>query len=110
VGEFAREMTELLKGEQPGLGAEKLERFGQAVFKARALEMEATDPEAAALIWERMARLEMKAGDQALAARKLKLLEERAAKAAAAETALRDPALTPEAISAKLKDIFGISR
>lgn len=56
---WSEDMVELLKEEQPGLSAEALERYGNRVFQARALALEQADPEAAALIWHRMQKLNL---------------------------------------------------
>ena len=59
VGAFSEQMVEMLKEEAPRISDETLERYGQRLFKARAIEMEQADPEAAALIWHRMQKLRL---------------------------------------------------
>jgi hypothetical protein len=53
-------------------------------------------------------KLAIKAREVALAERRLKLLEKKAAQADAAESSLRNPDLTPAEREAKLKEIFGL--
>jgi hypothetical protein len=110
VSQFSEQMVELLKQEEPTLSSEALEQYGQRVFQARAIELEQADPEAASMIWYRMARLNLKKADQVLLERRIKLLEAQAAKAQQAEVVLKDHALTPEQISEKMKNIFGITK
>jgi hypothetical protein len=106
----ANTMAELAKQQEPGLSTEALEKIGQSVFMDRAIQLERMDPEAASMIWYRMMRLNLKKSDQALVERRIKLLEAQAAKADKAEEVLQDTKLTDEQISAKIKDIFGITK
>lgn len=105
---FSQEMVDLLKAEQPGLGEDDLYRYGQRVFQAKALEIEAADPEAASMIWYRIQRLGLKRRDQELLERRIKLLEQEAAKAAAAERTLKSVEMNEEQQRQKLFEIFGI--
>jgi hypothetical protein len=110
VSRFSEHMVDLLKEEEPGLIERSVGSNTGSGFSKRAIEMEQDDPEAASMIWYRMMRLNLKKSDQALLERRIKLLEAQAAKAEKAEAVLKEGALTPEQISEKLKDIFGISK
>ena len=90
--------------ENPNLkiDAEQVSLAAQIAFEAKALELQDLD----GFVALRKSRL--KEMDQALTARRIKLLEKKAEQADAAEGVTRDETLTPEQRAQKLREIFGL--
>lgn len=90
-----------LHRQHPKLPTDQLFDIGQSFFSALAIETQ--DPR----VWVGTQRLALKQQQMALDERRLKILEEAAARAAAAEEVTKSD-LTPEEKAARMREIFGL--
>jgi hypothetical protein len=98
------DMMEAVKKSHPQIerDAKKVARAGQIAFEQAAIEQKNLTQ------YLQLRKMRLKEEAQALTARRVKLLEKKAAQAEAAEKATRDETLTPEERDQKIKEIFGI--
>lgn len=103
TGSLVDEFCDLLKKEVPSLPEDQVFSYGQSAFSMLALRQGDTEA------WARVQKLALKKRDQQLHERRITLLEQQAALAQKAQTAVQDSNLTPEQLQAKLREIFNLS-
>lgn len=110
----AREFAEQVEGELRSQGPAKFDEATLALVRQKAFERaysrEGSIDELAILakILADSSKLELKRQELGLTERRVKLLEQKAAQADAAEAVTRSTTLTPTEREAKLKEIFGL--